>query len=609
MAIHPAHQAIKTLFEQNNTFEVPRYQRGYAWEEEAISDFIDDIKRSLENRLASKAGDHFFGGIVATTKPVAGSTRSNHEIIDGQQRLASFVMLAAVLVQTMTEITEELAVNATPPEEEQKASAFLTETISHLRGLYLTFKEESNLEYKEIPKLTLSQADNSVFQSLLAGIEATPERDSHRRLIEAWQRLTKFISVDLLGSLTSVDKAKTLRCLVHDVLAKACTAIFMRADSKTEAYRIFQVLNDRGVSLTDGDLLRARTLELLDSASLFAIQEEVASYWDRALAYPPPQIASYLQWYFSSYEGNRPRPAVLIDQYLEARFKQKEKAQVAEPEAKKILAETKQIDRDFDQLSILGQGQWPFPKAKAKSWDRERLRMLVLHLEHTNAMPLLLSLLTLDEDAFSTAVAAIERFVFRYKTVGNVHIGKMTAMYLKHAKQIRTVPKYSVKTLKSDLKQLALEAVPDAVFEAKLRELHYAPRGGNGSIRYLLITLEDHLKWFNKGAQGEPKCLDKMRVFDLTGTTLEHVYPVSAAVKDKDAALEKVKHTLGNLTVLTADENDKLANKAVGDKQSALATSSLHLNRSIATAGEWTKDRVEERTNQLVAMALKVFVP
>ena len=609
MAIHPAHQAIKTLFEQNNTFEVPRYQRGYAWEEEAISDFIDDIKRSLENRLANKPGDHFFGGIVATTKQVAGSTRSNHEIIDGQQRLASFVMLAAVLVQTMTQITDVLAGHASPVDEEQKAAAFLTETISHLKALYLTFKDESNLEYKEIPKLTLSQADNSVFQSLLTGTDVTSERDSHRRLIEAWGRLNKFVSVELLGSLTFLDKAKTIRCLVHEVLAKSCTAIFMRADSKTEAYRIFQVLNDRGVSLTDGDLLRARTLELLDSASLLAIQEEVASYWDRALAHTPSQIASYLQWYFSSYEGYRPRPSVLVDQYLEDRFKQKKKGPVSESEAKKILAETKQIDRDFYQLGTLGQGQWPFAKAKAKNWDRERLRMLVLHLEHTNAMPLLLSLLTLDENEFSTAVSALERFVFRYKTIGNVHIGKMTALYLKHAKQIRTVPKYSVKSLKAELKQLALDSVPDAVFEAKLRELQYAPRGGNGNIRYLLITLEDHLKWFNKGAQGEPKCLDKMRVFDLTGTTLEHVYPVSAAAKDKDSALEKVKHALGNLTVLTGDENDKLANKSVAEKQVALVNSSLHLNRSIGTAGKWTKDRAEERTSQLVAMALKVFVP
>lgn len=607
MAITPNHLAIKTLFEHNATFEVPKYQRGYAWEDEAITDFIDDISQSLSDRLAGKPRDHFFGGIVAARKDVPDSSRSNHEIIDGQQRLASFVMLAAALVRSMTSVVESLK-NPTNGQD-KKAKTYLTETIETLKGLYLSFRDSIKLEYVQVPKLTLSQADNDFFQSMLTDAAVTPKRDSHKRLQEAWKKLKDFVDNDLLGQLTPLDKANKIKVLVDEVLARDCTTIFMRSDTKGEAYRIFQVLNDRGVSLTDGDLLRAMTLELMDDQKVRTTQDEVATCWDSVLAYSPGEIGSYLQWYFSSYEGQRPKPTVLVDQYLDARFKHKGKKPTLQDQAKKILDEIKQMDRDFVTLQTLGKGQWPYSDSKVTEWDRERLRMLVTHLEHTNAMPLLLSLKELDEKSFNDAVSSLERFVFRYKTVGNVHIGQMTKLYLKHATAIRKSAKNAVKNLKTDLRTLVMDAVPNNVFEARLRALQYQSRGGNAPIRYLLITLEDYMKWFDNGAQGEPKCVDKTRVFDLPGTTLEHVYPRSAGAAEKSTDLEEVKQTLGNLTILGPGENDKLANKSFAQKRVVLATSSMKLNTDIAKETAWTKPVVEARTEQLVKVALKVFVP
>lgn len=607
MAITPNHLAIKTLFEHNATFEVPKYQRGYAWEDEAITDFIDDISQSLSDRLAGKPRDHFFGGIVAARKDVPDSSRSNHEIIDGQQRLASFVLLAAALVRSMTSVVESLK-NPTNGQD-KKAKTYLTETIETLKNLYLSFRDSIKLEYVQVPKLTLSQADNDFFQSMLTDAAVTPKRDSHNRLQEAWKKLKEFVDNGLLGQLTPLDKANKIKVLVDEVLARDCTTIFMRSDTKGEAYRIFQVLNDRGVSLTDGDLLRAMTLELMDDQKVRTTQDEVATCWDSVLAYSPGEIGSYLQWYFSSYEGQRPKPTVLVDQYLDARFKHKGKKATLQDQAKKILDEIKQMDRDFVTLQTLGKGQWPYSDTKVTEWDRERLRMLVTHLEHTNAMPLLLSLKELNEKSFNDAVSSLERFVFRYKTVGNVHIGQMTKLYLKHATAIRKSAKNAVKNLKTDLRTLVMDAVPNNVFEARLRALQYQSRGGNAPIRYLLITLEDYMKWFDNGAQGEPKCVDKTRVFDLPGTTLEHVYPRSAGAAEKCADLEEAKQTLGNLTILGPGENDKLANKSFAQKRVVLATSSMKLNTDIAKETAWTKPVVEARTEQLVKVALKVFVP
>jgi hypothetical protein len=149
----------------------------------------------------------------------------------------------------------------------------------------------------------------------------------------------------------------------------------------------------------------------------------------------------------------------------------------------------------------------------------------------------------------SIAVASLERFVFRYKTIGNAHVSPMTELYMKHAKTIRASSStYKVGSLRTDLKALIDKNVPDDLFRANLRETRYRPRAGNGHIRYMLVAIEDHIDWLKGAAAGAPKCKDKSVVFDFSNTTLEHVYPRSAKATDKITALEVVKDTLGNLT-------------------------------------------------------------
>jgi hypothetical protein len=371
------------------------------------------------------------------------------------------------------------------------------------------------------------------------------------------------------------------------------------------------VLNDRGVHLTDGDLLRASTMELLDDKELTAIQDSLATRWDSVLGYPPAEIDSYLRWYYSSHEGKRPKSSTVADQFLEFRFKCKDRTKIGKQAAKAILAEVEQMDNEFALLETLGMGEWPYSDpGQVTRWDRERLRMLVVHLKHTNAMPLLLSMRLLDAKHFAEAVAAIERFVFRYKTIGNAHIGQMTELYLKHAKAIRDSNKSSaVTTLRTDLRDLVLKVVPDSIFRTNLKEVRYSGRSGNSHIRYMLITLEDYAAWYDQGTPGTPKCKDKTKVFDFSNTTLEHVYPRSADGKNKNVALEPVKHNLGNLTIFGPGDNDKMANKPFAEKKAMLAASNIKLNRDIAAHNTWSAKEVADRTDKLVDIALKVFVP
>ena len=94
MVISPIYITIGRMFEQNFLFEVPKYQRYYAWESEQVSDFIKD----LDGILADSEKDHFFGGIVCVSKKVDGSTRQQKELIDGQQRLTTSILLIISII-------------------------------------------------------------------------------------------------------------------------------------------------------------------------------------------------------------------------------------------------------------------------------------------------------------------------------------------------------------------------------------------------------------------------------------------------------------------------------------------------------------------------------
>ena len=319
MNIETAHQSITLLLEQNPIFRVPKYQREYAWDTDAIEDFVEDLNKCLEARCNGNERNHFFGGIVGARLNVPGSSRPSYEVIDGQQRISSFVMLAAAVVSLMRTISDDIE-SKPPAERDEKALKYFKDTVSKIETTYLTHKYAEGLEYKTAPKLTLSKADDDYFQSVLAGRRREPQRPSHERIEYAWERLNTFLLDVLKKEHSSSGKATRLQHLIDNVLAEDCTVIFMWSDDRTVAYRIFQVLNDRGVSLTSGDLLRARTLELLDHSSVIATQDQVAIRWDSTLAYAPSSIDDYLLWYFASYEGKRPKQSEVADSFMKVRF-------------------------------------------------------------------------------------------------------------------------------------------------------------------------------------------------------------------------------------------------------------------------------------------------
>ena len=85
----PTLSNLGSIFETNDSFEIPRFQRPYEWsEKDQISDLWADICSS-----ARSGRDHFIGSLIIM--PLSDTTK--FMLIDGQQRLITLTILIRVL--------------------------------------------------------------------------------------------------------------------------------------------------------------------------------------------------------------------------------------------------------------------------------------------------------------------------------------------------------------------------------------------------------------------------------------------------------------------------------------------------------------------------------
>ena len=102
-------KSIKQIF-TDQIFYVPDYQRGYAWEEKQCQDFLDDLEL-----IHPETGRHFTGTLVVsphdpgTSKPFIDAYMQeykSYDIIDGQQRLTTIVILLKTIYDQMLSLPQ-----------------------------------------------------------------------------------------------------------------------------------------------------------------------------------------------------------------------------------------------------------------------------------------------------------------------------------------------------------------------------------------------------------------------------------------------------------------------------------------------------------------------
>ena len=103
MAINlPEPKSLKQLI-MDRYYEIPLYQRPYDWGIDQVSDLWDDVDKSEPG--------YFLGIVLFRPSKDGGTNPSEFHVVDGQQRLATLLLLLRAAVESLQEINAEREAN------------------------------------------------------------------------------------------------------------------------------------------------------------------------------------------------------------------------------------------------------------------------------------------------------------------------------------------------------------------------------------------------------------------------------------------------------------------------------------------------------------------
>lgn len=609
-SVTPRSITVGNLLQEHHPFFVPRYQRSYAWEDQ-VTAFTDDIKDLMAGD--PQAASHFFGGLVCIEHTDHTQPRPHkYEIVDGQQRLATIILTLAQIHRAALSVMRDAT-----GQGDSHAAASAETLATDTRDRFLDWRN-ANVSAgitESLPRLSLAHADDDFFQGLIAGEEVQPNRESHELLAAAEAHIRTALINRALQADTHQEKVVALDRIRTAIVSQSHVIQIVSSD-RDRAYQLFSVLNDRGRSLEDADLLRSYTLEMVHRFP--KEQERVAELWDEILSAPSKDVSDFFLAYYPSTTGTRtglPIFKKLRDEY----FPNSEASR--ETEARSVIDKVDEFRKEMELFLEIRKGNWPYKyqptpgvAPAVTAWHKDRLRRLIVSLKHELAMPLLLAAARCVEDKkFAELVYMLEIFSFRYKNVCGGHATAPAKRYYNEAKRVRDAAAAGKATswdeLRVDLKALIEKSASDVQFSSSLESrLRYDYGGAQRSnIRELLTTLEEHSTWLKKGGTGQPKP-DTMMIFDLERVTIEHIHPQKPAASDSDSELDAVRHHLGNLTFFGPDENSKAGNRNFASKKEIYyAPSRVGMTKDLAAYSQWTISEYEKRRDELVKNACKVF--
>jgi hypothetical protein len=246
--IRGAQYPLKAVFSDEFAFNIPAYQRPYAWTTEHAGELLDDLLAFLGegSEPLEQLSPYFLGSIVL----VKGET-SEAAVVDGQQRLLTLTILLAALRASVPErysddiapfLYERSNAITGAPERyrvrpRERDAAFFQEYIQRDGGL----RQLKPLAAEELPDSQRNMRANALYYAQC--LERLPE---HQRL-----RLARFI---------------VTRCLL----------VVVSTPDLDSAYRIFSVLNDRGLDLSHTDILKAEIIGAIPAEE----QAEYTAKWE-----------------------------------------------------------------------------------------------------------------------------------------------------------------------------------------------------------------------------------------------------------------------------------------------------------------------------------------
>lgn len=638
---------VRHLLENRQRFCVPIYQRHYVWtRDKQWEPFWNDVREKAIERLAGRERrfSHFMGAVVLEPRSESSRRVTSFQVVDGQQRLTTFqLFLAAVRDyakrREFTEIAERIEgfiFNDRPHlMEDKEVEIYKVWPTEHDRELFEDIMKLSreNLrkkygqhfyaykdkiyKYKTVPNLL--GAYGFFFDHIMHAVE-TDELEDDFAEVDETEEITE--TTDLQMMEIRLDA-------IWEALVEEFKVVEIKLDEGDDAQVIFETLNERGEPLLAADLVRnnifhrayanKENAEKLFSKHWAPFEDPFWSEMEKQGRYKKPRIEFFISNFISGRIASEVTISKLFSEYKAFLKYLEETPGGGYPQVKDEINDLANYGAIYRDL---------LERAEKNPLGRFSNQLHVWDV--TTVFPLVLRLWAnenLEEQEKEFCLHVILSFIVR-RAICNLttkNYNKFFLSVVRHLDSTVWSQDQLIKYLTSQKSETARFPTDEEFHSSWLSTPAYKNLQPSKKIRYVLEELERVKR--NKFQETDKLGTDLSVEHILPRNWKEH-WPLADGIEptneefiialyylaEDDSATghivrrNRLKHTIGNLTLLTQPLNSSVSNGPYETKREALLEHSLLvLNREIAKNEVWDEEHIEERSEELFSIAQQVW--
>lgn len=540
------------IFSTDFHFEIPPYQRPYAWIKENARELFDDLKDFYHDE---KEESYFLGSIVLIKQ----EDNPHAQVIDGQQRLTTLT----ILISALTSLIDD-------KEAREECFYYIQEPGKRLQGIPAK------------PRLTLRQRDREFFATTIQSLEF----DKLAKLDSVTLENESQVNIQQNAGLLR-DKLKetftTTEALINFgiFLMTRCFMVVVASPSQQSAFRVFSILNNRGMNLLPSDLIKADVIGNITETERNKFNDKWENIEVNTGRTGLNDLLTYIRMIYAKNKAKRS----LLKEFPEY-------VQSKHPDSKNLIndviapyAEAYLIARDANYQS----------STNAK--DINALFYWLNKIDNSDWLPVAILFLA----KFGTNSDAVLDFMFRLERLAaklhlcGANINERIERYGKILTELENATSYHIDSVN-------LSAIEAKEFCEKLDDEVYCFNARQRS--YLILRLDSFIS-------------DKAAKYDHAVLTIEHVLPQTV---DKDSEWQKNwpdeeqrmywTHRLANLVPLTQRRNSLASNFDFERKKKAYfvgknGVTSYVLTTQVLNETKWTPAILKQRQQDLVGICIK----
>ena len=594
--------SLEEVFSQR-LFSVPDYQRGYSWESRQRTELLEDLE------LLGQGKEHYTGTIVlhvrnGTDRPTdeQGTSYMRCDLVDGQQRLTSIVLLLDVIADHTKELPQ---------------FAKLTE------GIRRRFHTVMGLDGQPLCILELNRDCQDFWRDCILAETPSPRGpsiQSHRRLFDAKQQFQQYLTLK-----KKAQKQNWEQWLL--ALYKKCTQqlrfTLYEVSSAADVGVIFEVLNNRGKQLSELEKVKNYLLYLASKMDEGAekLADRVNTTWAKiferlmsaGLTRSDDENQLLRVHWLAVYDHDRRHWEQ--SQSIKKAFSLSGHVGKHKVLLSKAMEYLKTLD---DTCVAYCEASGPDLPSAFSAWEkdpeREQIRLVSRKLLRMRTLATFLPLLVAvrlrypsQPWAYLEAVQFCELFAFRVYRFSERRSNTGQSTIFWHAHNLFE-GKADIQETLTKLYGALRYYSPDSDFESELKRTDDWYRWGG--LRYFLYEYEEHLA----GKAAVKLSWEEVEARDLD-KTIEHVLPQSPTDKYwlKRFSADDLRiwtHDIANLCLTS--HNSYYGNKsfpkkkgAAGQKSPCYCVSNLFQERALAEFSDWSPAELKKRRRRMESWALK----